>query len=171
MNSLRPKVFAPDPIVVSTAVGSCPRPITETIGFLEKYPLSLWQDHLSDPQPLLDTLIQLQKSHASFLEVATQLDFLTSQFVRQRHAQKNVISANDNPIRFYIIGRLQGILAEQVLPWLDRDLSAKDRFETEYVAILSHKNFNPLSLAYLDSKRQLQEVHDQIKTLVGNTQN
>ncbi len=118
-DQIREAMSGPEQFTISSASGSAPQLARHAIEVIRPWPISLWREELADHKALLDNIYELQVSYSQFKIVAQHLDHLLQQFSRAFNGRKNRISANDSPLRAFILGRLSGIESAALLPWLD----------------------------------------------------
>ena len=105
---------------------------------------------------LVGKMIDLQRAHTDYLNLAASADQLLHGKVRQFNHQRGAISAND-PVYFkYSVGVILGLPGTQLLPWLSSDgPTTLEAYEAAWTIISSDSSLVQTGELIKNSREQL----------------
>lgn len=161
---IREAVSCPNPFTITSAVASTPPQVEGAMKVIRTCPISLWREELTKSRPILDAVHELQLSYSDFRIAAHNLDHLLQQFVRIYNAAMNAIAANDPRLHAFILGRLCGFDAAQLMPWIDMPGQVPPPFlETGFTEAA---NDEKIKAAYATYKEKRVNVEEKLHALI-----
>jgi hypothetical protein len=119
---VREAISIPDSSNINSAIASIPSQAEGLKNLLREVPISLWHEELPNEKPFLNLAHGFQQAYSEFKINALEFDKLLSQFARDFNGAQGRIQVNDGFIISYVLGRLQGVVPEELAKWIDGGL-------------------------------------------------
>jgi TIR domain-containing protein len=134
--ALRDALDEPDVLMVGASARDQTPPAAKKVVEVLTHPTAqAWQDVSKVGKELHGRLMEFQQAHAEFVKSADRLSAVLRHRVRHYNAAQEIEAINDNEDLSFFLGRIHGAAPKDILPWIDRPISALSRFEKSYAAI------------------------------------
>lgn len=155
---LRAAFDQPDVINPNSVAETAPAASRAAATLLAGVPVALWERSLPESRQFLDVVKALQRAHSAFVVAAGRLEFRLHQVVRLHNAARGHDTGDDRVVRFYAIGRLNGVSSTDLLPWVDRPAERVQPLEEGYNAVAADPDVRQLLQPYREARDRLDEV-------------
>jgi len=115
---VREAISIPDIFNLKSAIFSIPPKAEGLKNLLQEFPISLWNEELSNEKPFLNLVHGFQQAYSEFKINALEFDKLLSQFARDFNGAQDIPQMNDRSIISYVLGRLQEVEPEELAKWI-----------------------------------------------------
>jgi hypothetical protein len=111
---VREAISIPDSFNIISAIASIPLQAKGLMTLLREVPVTLWREELPNEKPFLSLAHGFQRAYSEFKINALEFDKLLSQFARNFNGAQGRMQVNDGFIISYVLGRLQGVVPEEL---------------------------------------------------------
>jgi TIR domain len=128
-----------------------------------RHPSRAWQDAAKVGTEVSGRLKAFQQAHNDFIKAADRLDPALRRVIRLYNASTDTIAINDPADLAFFLGRIHGVAAEDLLPWIDMPAGALPRFEKSYATASADPEVMALVPPYRDARKRLLVATEELK--------